>query len=85
LFKLDDTPTDLPIRAVIRALTVRTEERLGSFEKFADAIHGVVGCEDIIGSLAAKRFHNSNKEERKLMRASAGKRAIKSQQPGEKT
>jgi hypothetical protein len=39
LFKLDDTPTDLPIRAVIRALTVRAEERLGSFEKFADAIH----------------------------------------------
>ena len=40
---------------------MQAEERLGSFEKFADAIHGVVGCEDIIGSLAAKRFHNSNK------------------------
>jgi hypothetical protein len=65
LFKLDDTPTDLPIRDVIRALTVRAEERLGSFEKFADAIHGLVGCEDIIGSLAAKRFHNSNKETEK--------------------
>jgi len=38
---------------------------LGSFEKFAAAIHGVVGCEDIIGSLAAKRFHNSNKETEK--------------------
>jgi hypothetical protein len=25
----------------------------------------VVGCEDIIGSLAAKRFHNSNKETEK--------------------
>jgi hypothetical protein len=38
LFKLEDTPTDLPIRAVC-ALIVRAEERLGSFEKFADAIH----------------------------------------------
>jgi len=43
----------------------RAEERLGSFEKFADAIHGLVVCEDIIGSLAAKRFHNSNKETEK--------------------
>jgi hypothetical protein len=66
-----------------------------SFEKFADAIHeyGVVGCEDIIGSLPLSVFITQIRKQRKLTRSSdfmqsperrAGKRAIKSQTAGRK-
>jgi hypothetical protein len=66
------------------------------FEKFADAIHeyGVVGCEDIIGSLPLSVFITQMKKQRKLTRSSdfmhrrnegQGKGRSKVKQPVERT